>query len=108
VSHRLGNFISQSSRQADLGANGFIYSDARPHPGPLPRGEGEAARGSRKFGHHNCNRPLSTIRAKTLTTSCDVQIVNNRRMILPLLGERAGVRAVVPPNISLITHHAPR
>jgi hypothetical protein len=102
--------VGQSSRQTGTTANGLNSFDARPHPNPLPRGEGEAARVSRKFGRHNCSRRLSAVRAKTLTTNCDVRIVNRRRTILPLLGERAGVRAVVTTNFpaSRITHHASR
>ena len=72
--------------------------NARPHPGPLPQGEGEATRVSRKSNPHNCSRRLSAARSKAVTTCCDVPIVNNRRMILPLLGERAGVRASVTTN----------
>ena len=108
VWHRLGNFAGQSSRQAGSSANGLICSDARPHPGTLPRGEGVAARVSRKFDRDNCSRRLIAVRSKTLTTNCDVHIADNRRTILPLLGERAGVRVVVTTNISRITHHAPR
>ena len=109
VSHRLGNFVGQSSRQAHL-TNRVDGFDARPHPGPLPRGEGEAARVSRESRRHTCNRRLSAFRSKTLATTCDGRIANNRRMILPLLGERAGVRAVVTTNLptSRITHHASR
>ena len=50
VWHRLGNFAGQSSRQAGSKANGLIYSDARPHPGPLPRGEGESSSVGRRDG----------------------------------------------------------
>ncbi len=110
VSGKLENFAGQSSRQAASTANGLISFDARPHPSPLPRGEGEAARVSRKFGRHNSNRRHSTVRAKPLTTNCDVQIANNRRTILPLLGEMAGVRVVAFTNFSASrnTHHISR
>ncbi len=51
---------------------------ARPHPGPLPRGEGDTSSDS---------RPSERVR-----------ISPARDTILPLLGERAGVRAVVPSD----------
>jgi hypothetical protein len=86
-------------------ANGF---NVRPRPGPLPREEGEATRVSRNLGCHRCSRRLSSVRRKKLTTICIVLIVNNRRIILPLLGERAGARADVTTNFSesRITFHA--
>jgi hypothetical protein len=88
-------------------SNGF---NVRPRPDPLPRGEGEATRVSRTLGRHRCSRRLSAIRRKKLTTICIVLIVNNRRIILPLLGERAGARADVTTNYSesRITHHVSR
>ena len=106
VWHRLGNFVGQSSRQATVGTNESNGIYARPHPGPLPRGEGAAVHVSRKFGRPNCSDRLSVIRAGNLTTTRDVYLTRNRRMILPLLGERAGVRAVVSTNFSRITHCA--
>jgi len=110
VWHRLGKFAGQSSRQGGSTANGLNGFDARPHPGPFPRGEGGAARVSRKFFWHRCSRLLSAVRSKKRTTTCDVHITNNQRTILPLLGERAGVRAVVMTNISAsrIAHHVRR
>ena len=53
---------------------------ARPHPNPLPRGEGTATHGSRIFNDARFARILTKI--------------------LPLLGERAGVRAVVNTNFA--------
>jgi hypothetical protein len=87
-----------------------IGFNVRPRPGPLPRGEGEATRVSRTLGRHRCSRRLSAIRRKKLTTICIVLIVNNRRIILPLLGERAGARADVTTNYSesRFTHHVSR
>jgi hypothetical protein len=106
----LGNFPGQSSRQARTTANESIYSEAGPHSGPLPRGDGEAGRASRKFRRHNCNSHFSAVRSRTLATSGHVRIPNEQRTILPLLGERAAVRAVVTINLpaSPITHHESR
>jgi len=110
VSDRLTGFPAQSSQQAGSSlkeSNGF---NVRPRPGPLPRGEGEATRVSRTLGRHRCSRRLSSVRRKKLTTICTVLMVNNRRIILPLLGERAGARADVTTNYSesRITFHACR
>ena len=97
ASHRLKNFLRQSSRQAaDLSVFG-----ACPHPNLLPHGEGESPRFSGKFDHRNCNRRLSVIRWKMRAKTRHANIAKNRRTILPLLGERAGVRAVVTPNFSV-------
>jgi hypothetical protein len=53
--------------------------NARPHPNPLPRREGTATQVSRIFNAVHFARRLTTI--------------------LPLLGERAGVRADVNTNL---------
>ena len=106
----LKGFPGQSSQQTGATlkeSNGF---NVRPRPDPLPRGEGEATRVSRTLGRHRCDRRLSSVRRKKLTTICTVLIVNNRRIILPLLGERAGARAEVTTNFSesRITHYISR
>src|SRR2546430_2587596 len=59
--------------------------NARPHPGPLPQGEGE--RDSR----------LAEIRSEGRTHDSGAPIARQRRMIHPLPGERARVRASVSP-----------
>jgi hypothetical protein len=88
----------------------LIGFNVRPHPSPLPQGEGKTVGVSRTLGRHSCSRRLSAVRRKKLTTICIVLIVNNRRTILPLLGERAGVRASVTTNLpaSRITYHVSR
>ena len=73
-----------------------ISVNARPPHGPLPRGEGEAYHVARLLDRPTCSRRLSVIRLKAREVTKDVQQAKQRRMILPLLGERAGVRAVVP------------
>ena len=104
VWHRLGNFVVQSSQQPGSSANGLICSDARPHPSPLPRGEGEVARVPRQFSRHNCNHRCPGVRSKALAATCDVRTSNTRRTILPLLADRAVVTTNIPA--SRITHHA--
>src|ERR1035437_5643858 len=94
VSRGLAGVFAASLR----GAKEKFVINARPHPGPLPRGEGEATRVAGKSDRHGCNRRLSVIRSKTHTRTRDVHFANKRRTILPLQGERAGVRASVTTN----------
>jgi hypothetical protein len=88
-------------------SNGF---NVCPHRGPLPRGEGEAYCDAGKFVRYICNRRLPPVRSKPNTTTSGAHIAINRRIILPLLGERAGVRADVTTDFSRlrITFHASR
>jgi hypothetical protein len=71
---------------------------ARPHPSPLPRGEGERFTSLDNFSilvaiadsvsfavRHRITQPIAWFKT--------------RRIILPLLGERAGVRADVIPDL---------
>src|SRR5688572_3371435 len=67
-----------------------VSLDARPHPGPLPRGEGE--QGSVPGKLVCVSRDPFILRPKTK----GVRIARALPTILPLLGERAGVRASVP------------
>ena len=115
---RLKNFIGQSSRQtgSTLKKSNGVY--ARPHPGPLPRGEGEAGKVARKFVRYICNHRLPAVRSKPNTTTSGARIAINRQIILPLLvpirnrdvSPRAGVRAdaTIDFSGSRITHHASR
>jgi hypothetical protein len=72
----------------------FIFScDARPHPSPLPRGEGEriAARDNRV---HSCFSNRRFVASHEAENNLSAFISSGRsRAFLPLLGERAGVRA---------------
>jgi len=64
---------------------------ARPHPGPLPRGEGERFAAFRLYG-----RPPSGVFHKTAATATIRQPFQERRVLFSLSsGERAGVRADV-------------
>ena len=92
---RLEGFMSESSCQtcSTLEKSNGVY--ARPHPGPLPRGEGAAARVSRTLGRHKCNHRYAVIRPGNRTIIYYSRMADNRRTILPLPGERAGVRADV-------------
>src|ERR1700690_786641 len=90
---RLMGFAGQSSRQTRSEMETPSGNYARPHPGPLPRGEGEATRGALNFDYHNYRHRFSTICCKMRTTTHAVRVGDNLRTILPPLGERAGVRA---------------
>jgi hypothetical protein len=107
---RLESFPSQSSRQtgSTLKKSNGVY--ARPHPGPLPRGEGEANCLGGNSVRRDCSHRPSAICSKTHSIISNIRITQERRMILPLLGARAGVRADVTTNFSRsrITHHASR
>jgi hypothetical protein len=98
VTHGVSRGLAGVFASSPGGAKEKFVIYTRPHPGPLPRGEGEATRVFAKFDRHGCNRRLFVIRLKTHTTTRDVRFANNRRTILPLLGERAGVRASVTTN----------
>jgi len=68
---------------------------ARPHPGPLPRGERESSSEHRRFKR---NRSSSGPSAKNHSAAdCEEtsELPDNSAKLLPLLGERAGVRAGV-------------
>ena len=67
----------------------------RPHPDPLPRGAGTATHVSSKFVRRGFNRRASTLRSVTQNNLISSEHARDRRMFLPLPGERAGVRAVV-------------
>ena len=54
-----------------------------------------ALRVARKYLNRSCSRRVLVIRRKDRTTTQRIRIVEVRRIFLPLLGERAGVRADV-------------
>src|SRR5208282_2800088 len=97
---RLNAFTAQSSRQTGSALRAMNGVYARPHPGPLPRGEGEATRLARRLNRPNYSRHLAVVRTRTVTTTRVGRSANDRRLIPPLLGERAGVRAVVSTHFS--------
>jgi hypothetical protein len=115
---RLKGFLSPSSQQTGSALRAMNGVDTRPHPGPLPRGEGVVTCVAQNFAHCYCRRRPSVVRRKTRTTTHIVRAVHNRRMIPPLLsafafgfgaiaskrskdgGERAGVRAEVTTHFS--------
>jgi hypothetical protein len=85
------------ARPLSLGDESYEWKrvEARPHPSPLPQGEGEPLRtfpvnlrASRGVTHVCYSHPD---RAPTWR----VRMMKTRPTILPLLGERAGVRASV-------------
>ena len=69
--------------------------NARPHPDPLPRGEGTAMHVFGKLVRHGCNHSASALSTETWDNLTVSAHTCGHRMFLPLLGERAGVRAVI-------------
>jgi len=69
--------------------------NTRPHPGPLAQGEGEVRRAAWKLEWLGRHRRCITIRFAKRSTTDDDRFGKNRRIILPLTGERAGERADV-------------
>src|SRR6185295_11127217 len=65
----------------------------RPHPSPLPRREGERGCVVEKFGHHCGSLRLNGSFGRVRKRISGVRLACAQRMVLPRLGERAGVRA---------------
>jgi hypothetical protein len=76
-----------------------FMTNAQPHPNPLPWGEGTARcdfRKSIRRGYHRRTSEIHSLTHEHVTASACTQ---PHGVILPLLGERIGVRAVVTfPN----------
>src|SRR5688572_22850865 len=68
---------------------------ARPHPSPLPQGEGGHGRIAGTILHLACRRRPRVVCFKARWTTRHDRRAERRETILPLLGERAGVRAGV-------------
>ncbi len=73
--------------------------DARPHPVPLPRGEGGPISVNESSGRLGCIRRQIIRQGGSHQQTGDVSNGKTRREFLPLLGERAGVRAGVVTNL---------
>ena len=72
-----------------------VFVHARPHPNPLPRGEGTTIRAAGKFVRLACNRRCFLFATRT-ALSPDASDLQRRGERFPLsLEERAGVRTVV-------------
>ena len=76
------NIYFCSSRREE--AHSKILFNARPHPNPLPRGDGTAV------GYF--------IFIGVFLTANNARFAKWRQAVLPLLGERAGVKEVVISN----------
>jgi urease accessory protein len=69
--------------------------NARPHPGPLPRGEGEKVSAPRRNGHSRLKQASQANVASVGVANGTHEISEAASKLLPLPGERAGVRADV-------------
>jgi urease accessory protein len=67
--------------------------NARPHPGPLPRGEGETLSASRRNGRSRLNQAAAANGLKAEVAKKTSEQTAGAPTVLPLPGERAGVRA---------------
>ena len=74
----------------------------RPHPSPLPRGEGEAAGRRTTTGRFLCHRRSSKLRVRPGVEHETRDFARERRMVLPLRGERAGVRVEAVVNFAFL------
>ncbi len=70
-----------------------ISVHAHPHPSPLPWREGEAIGVSRLFASSLCQRRNQVVRSENDDESDGFEFTCDGGSVLPLLGERAGVRA---------------
>ena len=77
-----------------------VGSLTRPHPGPLPQGEGECGGARGGIGRAPCYRRLLLIHGRARRYIWSVRPARARRAFLPLLGERVGVTAAVPLGYS--------
>ena len=104
IAHGFNRGLAVVFASSSAGAKEMCVLDAR----PLPRREGEAICVVHKLVRCGCNRRFAVIHSQAHAKTRDVRIASDRRMILPLLGERAGVRADVTSNFlpSRLTPHA--
>ena len=72
---------------------------SRPHPGPLPRGEGERCGLLVEILDRGCRRRCLVKLGKMRHHPGALATTNAWQMVLPLLGERVGVRADVITNL---------
>ena len=96
----LKGLMNQSSRQTRAEMTEVCAVDARPHPGPLPRGEGEQSNVTGKFVRPACSRRASDLCFNALPKTSRDRCASQRRMVLPILGERAGARADLTTSFS--------
>ena len=83
-----------------------ISVHARPHPGPLPRGEGERPTSLDNFSIIMAVTDSGSFAVRRMITQ-PIAWLKTRRTILPLLGERAGVRAdasLIPQPVLFLRH----
>ena len=76
----------------------LMSGNDRPHPGPLPRGEGERIVALHPLVRRSCSLRLSVHFGEASNNQAALALTSDSRAFLPLLGERAGVRAVVLSN----------
>ena len=85
--------------------NAIEWTNARPHPGPLPRGEGINRRGAGKLVGRGCNSRLITLCKVWLNEQPAIVRESSGRAFLPLLGGEGrgegGRRSNLHPTLCL-------
>jgi surface-anchored protein len=94
-----GDRASPATPKHDFNFMRMFFSNAHPHPGPLPRGEGEAVPAAQTIGRVRGNRRCHLSRENVRSKTGTVDVSRRQRAFLPLLGERAGVRASVAQTL---------
>src|SRR5882757_646834 len=94
------NFMANRKRKMSLLTSAATKrKNARPHPGPLPQGEGETVAANERISHAKL-KPASRRKNQLPGNGNGIHRVSENAAILPpLLGERAGVRADNPTNL---------
>jgi hypothetical protein len=90
---------SYSAKRGGHWEDGFY---ARPHPGPLPRGEGETGDASLKLERFYCSRRLFAAHFEIRSITSDVDFAGNVPTILPLLGGEGRGEGECHTNFSVL------
>lgn len=87
--------MAKPKKRMSLLTSAATSGDARPHPGPLPRGEGETLAASCRNGRSRLNQAAAANGLKAEASQTSLEQTGDALSVLPLLGERAGVRVDV-------------
>ena len=87
--------MAKAKKRMSLLTSAATSGNARPHPGPLPRGEGETVSALRQAPHTRFKRAPRAKNQRTEAANGIHEVSPNTAIVLPLPGERAGVRADV-------------
>jgi urease accessory protein len=91
--------MANTKKRMSLLTSAATKRNAHPHPGPLPRGEGETSSAQKLFERINAAHHLSDENQKTDNGRKTKGISGSASELLPLPGERVRVRADNPPDL---------